>query len=371
MKNYLFLFSFWLIAVLLFSCKKNSRSASVITSDTPLKTLPSTPNSITPDFDPYFASSNDTTAHYGPSSITRNILEDHKGNIWLATWEGIIRYNPETKIFTNLTIQKGLRPFHVFCLLEDSKGILWFGTIGAGVYKYHPSDDTFTNITTTEGLVFDGIGCIFEDKNNNIWFGTQEGLSCLKADQRNLKKDQITFQNFTTEEGLTDNDINSIIEDPAGNLWIGTRGEACTYDGQTFTKIVSHEGKTFQNVRSIIMDKAANIWLGGNNGLWRVKEGFFSQLTTDFVGYIFEDHKGNIWTSAVAPLNRHIWVIAYYDAKNLSAEKPISNTLIREGNMFFGITEDRDGAIWFGSLKGASRYDGTSFNNFQPAESQN
>ena len=308
------------------------------------------------DADPYFAETKTISTSYGPSSITRNILQDRKGNIWLATWEGIIRYDAvpsgrQGKTFTNYTNKEGLRRFHVFTILEDSKGIIWFGTIGAGVYRYDPSagQAAFTNITTEDGLAHNSLGCIYEDKKGNIWFGTQGGAS---------RYDGNSFSNFTTKDGLCNNDINAIIEDKNGKLWIGTRGDACIYDGTIFTKITNKEGRGFENVRSIIEDKKGNIWLGGNDGLWRYDgQEKFTNFTKDFVGYIYEDKKGNIWTSSAKNGNAGYWVLSRYNAMPLPYNKISATQILFQENMFFGILEDRDGGIWFGTLNGVCRYD--------------
>lgn len=312
------------------------------------------------DFDPYFTESTTITTPNGPKSITRSILQDKKGNIWLATWEGIIRY--DGKSFTNFTNKEGLRRYRVFTILEDSKGILWFGTIGAGVYRYDArlpdgQGKNFTNFTTKEGLADDKLGCIYEDKAGNIWFGTMGGVS---------KYDGKTFTNFTTKDGLTDNDINSIVEDKSGKFWFGTRGEASTFDGKTFTKFTNDEGESFTNVRCVIEDKMGNIWLGGNDGLWRYDGDSFINFNTNFVGYMYEDKVGNIWTSSAASRNgnSHSWVLSRYDRKPLPYELPTVTQIKVEENMFFGITEDKEGGIWLGHLNGAYRYDGTSFNDF-------
>src|SRR5690349_11316285 len=66
----------------------------------------------------------------GPSNITRNVIQDRKGNIWMATWEGIFRY--DGKSFTNITSNVSSARF--FSLLEDRNGNFWFGSIGSGVY---------------------------------------------------------------------------------------------------------------------------------------------------------------------------------------------------------------------------------------------
>lgn len=319
---------------------------------------------ITPDDnDPYFIETNANTTSHGPTSITRNIMQDRNGNIWLASWEGIIRYDGKT--FTNFTNNEGLRRYHVFSVLEDSKGDLWFGTIGAGVYRY--DGNTFTNFTKQEGLASDRVGCFLEDSAGNIWVGTDGGAS---------RYDGKSFTNFTTKDGLANNDINSIIEDQNGKLWFGARGEACVYDarlpdgqGSKFTRFTNKEGMPFTNVRSIIEDQNGHIWLGGNDGLWRYSPGrnggSFTNFTTNFVGYIFEDKKGNIWTSAEAG-NPGTWALSRYDAQSLQDEKATPTEMLKQyGAMFFGILEDKEGGIWLGTGNGLCRYDGTSFNCFQ------
>ena len=283
------------------------------------------------------------------------MIEDSKGNIWLATWEGILRYDGET--FTNFTNKAGLRRFHVFTALEDSKGNLWFGTIGAGVYCYDGA--TFTNFTTADGLASDRLGCIYEDDKGLIWFGTMGGIS---------RYDGKTFTNFTTKEGLLDNDINSIIQDETGKFWIGSRGEACTYDGEAFakvTKITNAEVSSFYNTRCIIKDQNGDIWLGGNNGLWRYRKGEFMNFDTNFVGYIYEDKKGNIWTSSAVESEINTWALSRYDKRPFPYENPTATIIKKEDNMFFGILEDKDGGIWWGSLRGVCRFFAGEFDSFE------
>ncbi|MCB0628291.1 MAG: two-component regulator propeller domain-containing protein [Saprospiraceae bacterium] len=315
-------------------------------ADRPEKT-PLIPTVInTQDVDPYFVASEAITTPYGPTSITRTIIEDSKGNIWLATWQGIIRYDGKT--FTNFTSKDNLRKFHAFSVLEDRKGNIWFATIGAGVYRY--DGQSFVNYTSKEGLANDRVIYIYEDTAGNIWFGGEGGISCF---------DGKSFRNYTTEEGLTSNDVNTIIEDKTGKFWIGTRGQACTFDGKTFTVLTNPFGKPFENVRLIMEDSRGHIWLGGNDGLWRYDGMLFTNYSTHFVGYIYEDHKGNIWTSSEG-INSRNWVLSRYDTGGTTA------TQIRsEEGMYFGIAEDREGGIWVGTLNGVCRYDGTSFNYFR------
>ena len=105
--------------------------------------------------------------------------------------------------------------------------------------------------------------------------------------------------------------------------------------------------------------------MGGNDGLWRYDGSSFINFTKNFVGYIYEDQKGNIWTSSTATGNPNYWTLSRYAPKPLHYEMPTATEIKSEDNMFFGIHEDQEGGIWLGTLKGVGRYDGTAFNYFK------
>lgn len=313
------------------------------------------------------------TTSYGPNHITRNINQDSKGNIWIAAFDGVFRYDGTS--FTNVTSKISSSRF--FSLLEDSNGNLWFGSIGSGVYRY--DGKSFQNLTTKEGLVSNEIVSIYEDETGNIWFGGNYGVSRYNGKSfRNYKiKGDSIFEdkmdqpwlNFATKEKLHDgvHEINSIVEDQTGKFWLGTRGNTFVYDGETFTTI-THNGKPFINVRRIIKDRQGDIWLGGYDGLWRYDGNTFTNITKNFVGYIYEDRNGNIWTSSQNTEDRR-WALSRYDQKSLSDEQPSVTEIKSEyednKGMMFGILEANDGSIWFGTLNGVSRYDGNNITNFK------
>ena len=297
------------------------------------------------------------TSH-GPKWITRNIIQDRKGNIWIAAFDGIFRY--DGKSFTNITSK--VSPARFFSVLEDKKGNLWFGSIGSGVYCY--DGISFTNFTTGDGLPDNRVGCIYEDKAGNIWFGTENGAS---------RYDGKSFRNYRLNGG-----VNAIIEDKTGKFWFATTGNTFIYDGKAFT-VFTHAGKPFKNVRSIIEDKKGNTWLGGSDGLWRYDGRTFTNFTQKSVSDIIEDKKDNIWTSsesADSPAwvgsetgNIQAWALTRYDGKSLSDKKPTVTEVTNKG-MIFGILEDDKGSIWFGAFDGVHRYDGKTFTDFKSKEGQ-
>jgi ligand-binding sensor domain-containing protein len=310
----------------------------------------------------------DVITYSGPKTITRNIIQDRKGNMWVAAFDGIFRY--DGKSFTNITSKVSSARF--CSILEDRKGAFWFGSIGSGVYYY--DGKSFQNFTTQNGLINNEITCIYEDKGGNIWFGANGGVSQYngKSFRNYVIKGDSMIENRTWSPvpnlQRPPNEVNAIIEDQEGKFWFATRGNTFVYDGKTFT-VVTNNSIPFNNVRSITEDKKGNIWLGGAGGLWSYKGRTFTSFTKDFVGYVYEDKRGNIWTSSQTGGG---WAISRYDERLLS-HKMLTATQIRleyKGNagMIFGILEASDGTIWFGALRGVYRYDGKTIKDFKDEE---
>lgn len=317
----------------------------------------------------------DLITRIAPKNITRNLIQDRKGNIWMAAFDGVFRY--DGKSFTNVTSKVSSARF--FSVLEDRKGNLWFGTIGSGVFRY--DGKSFQNFTTKEGLVNNEIVCIYEDKTGNIWLGANGGVSRYDGKSfRNYLMNRDSIMEDGTGKSIPNqrpiNEINAIIEDKTGKFWFGTRGNTFVYDGKAFTPLI-HNGKPFENVRCIIEDKKGYIWLGGSCGLWCYDGSTFTNFTQNFVGYIYEDKNGNIWTSSETAQG---WALSRYDEKSLFNSQFINSPfnkstvteikLEREGNaaMIFGILEADDGSIWFGALDGVYRYEGNTITNFKGKE---
>jgi len=311
----------------------------------------------------------ETVTSYGPNTMVRNVKQDRNGNILIASYKGVFRY--DGKSFTNITSTISSPSF--WDVLEDRKGNLWFATRDSGVYYYNDKSlpvgqAGFQHFTTREGLASNTVFHIYEDRAGNIWFGTGGGLS---------RYDGKSFRNFTTKEGLSNNNLTTIMEDKTGKLWFGTRGEPCFYDGKTFTVFKNEDGKAFNNVWSIIEYKKGNIWLGDNDGLWRYDGSTTTKVTERGASFIIEDKKGNIWTTgSVNPPSGTVWALSRYDQKSLYNKKPIVTEImsIKGPGMLCGILEANDGSIWFGALgpkSGVYRYDGKTITDFKSKEGNN
>lgn len=305
--------------------------------------------------DPYFVETKDTISRYGPTCIVRQVIQDKKGDFWFATWNGIVKY--DGTVFTNYTLKESLIHFHVVTLYEDSKGYIWFSLARAGVYLY--DGNSFKLFTSKDGLADNTTNCIAEDKNGNIWFGTENGAS---------RFDGKTFMNFTKMDGLADNFINSIMSDKNGMIWFGTNHGISILDGKKWIGFPDRDTLNFKQVSLLFEDRIGNIWIAsgakaaGGNGLCRYDGMSLKPLITPYyVMYMCEDKKGKLWFAHNKGAGHVQFSLYSYDGKTITKiveQDQASNPVI------FGILEDRNHHIWFGTSKGVCRFDGTFFDYF-------
>src|SRR5260370_25369565 len=67
--------------------------------------------------------------------------------------------------------------------------------------------------TTADGLPRNRVGCIVEDSRGFLWFCTSSGLA---------RFDGYRFTNYGTEHGLPDRSITALLQTRDGSYWAGT-----------------------------------------------------------------------------------------------------------------------------------------------------
>jgi len=74
-----------------------------------------------------------------PENTIRSILQDSNGFIWLATWNGLCRYDGyEFEIYKHINgDSSSLQVNKITSLLEDHEKRLWVGTYGGGLSLYN------------------------------------------------------------------------------------------------------------------------------------------------------------------------------------------------------------------------------------------
>ena len=279
-----------------------------------------------------------------------SILEDTKGNMWFGSvGRGVCRYDGKT--FTNYTETEGLTLTGNNLMIEDRNGNIWIGT-DWGLYKY---DGKY--FTMYPGEIFNWFLSMLESKNGNIWFGTQNGV---------FEKKGNLWIHYTEEQGLINNIVKSIAEDRYGNVWFGTEKGVCKYDGVSFTHFTEKEGLISNIVASIIEDKNGNLWFGTIRGVSKYDGKSFRQYT------VYEGLSNNDVTSIKEDSNGYLWFGTFGGGVNMFDGKSFTHFTSKEGlssNNISSIIEDKSRNIWLTTIgSGVMKLRKNSFTNFTQLE---
>ena len=192
--------------------------------------------------------------------------------------------------FSGLSIQDGLSQSTVYSISQDHKGFLWVATAD-GLNKYdgynftvyqHLKDDT-TSIQSNL------IRALLFDDDHRLWVGTGSGISCYD-DRKN------TFTNY-----ILNTQVNHICQVRANELWLATSTGFFKFDMKAKTTTpLSFEGKPMSSSQVIVKYKDL-VLLGSNTGL------FMSPLGEEKIVRYGNDLQGkNVMD--IRPNNKGIWV---------------------------------------------------------------
>ncbi|MBC8234668.1 hypothetical protein H8E77_34425, partial [bacterium] len=147
------------------------------------------------------------------SNKTRS-LSDDISNLWIATDQGVSRFNRKDNYWISYTKEDGLVSDDVYVVVSDGKEV-WFGTDN-GVSRFQPAKNKWTTYRQEDGLISNKVNCIAID-SNYVWIGTDEGLS--RYDRRIN-----SWASRVKEDGLT-SDIISAIAVEKEYVWAGTKAK--------------------------------------------------------------------------------------------------------------------------------------------------
>jgi ligand-binding sensor domain-containing protein/tRNA A-37 threonylcarbamoyl transferase component Bud32 len=315
------------------------------------------------------------------SNRIKELLEDSKGNLWIATSAGLLCYRNGS--FKNYTTGNGLSNNFIVCLCEDRQGRIWVGTTD-GLNRFE--NGVFTSYTQEQGLTQNYISALVEDNEGNLLIGTSGGglhhmdfndgkiTPCTiegcprNMDIRTLYKDRQgrtwigtadkgmavneggKFKLYTQKDGLSGNDVRAIFQDSNGTLWIGTNGQGLnTFKNGVFSYSDTEQGFFSSPIRAILEDREGSLWIGTRDGLSQLKDGKFiiysrrNGLPVDSVRTVFQDHSGNIWIGTV-----NGGLVQYRN--NRFQTFGINQGLKSEH--IWTIAQSQDSSLWFGTYGG-------------------
>ena len=121
------------------------------------------------------------------------MYEDREGLLWIGTEQGMSRFDPDAKAFTNYT---DYRLNRVMMMHEDAKGRFWISTASNGLHLFDRAlGQIVKSYSTGDGLVSDIVWSIYEDQRGYFWMSTNQGISRFNAESE-------TFTNFSVRTGL-------------------------------------------------------------------------------------------------------------------------------------------------------------------------
>ena len=137
-----------------------------------------------------------------PIATITDMLQDSEGNYWLtSSRDGLIRLTAEGEItHFSLHTSHPIPKKHLFSIVADNNHILWIAS-NEGLLRFNTQDFSSRLLTTTDGLIDNTIYLLFADQRRHLWLGTTKGLT-------QLDPDTLQTTNYTDIDGIQDNEFN-------------------------------------------------------------------------------------------------------------------------------------------------------------------
>lgn len=209
------------------------------------------------------------------SSSSIAVIEIDSSNVlWASTWFGklnkanlnnkafqLIRHDPENK--------NSLSNNQVTAILEDTAGMVWIGTYGGGLNRWDKKKNEWKhfkhNPANPRSLRYDTILALFKDRHGHLWVGNGEMLSLLNNQTGAFTHYNSNAANYREEDFRV---IYSICEDRQGLLWLGTGNGIKSFDEKTGRFVHYYYNKedttgiSDYTAIAVFADSRDHIWVG-------------------------------------------------------------------------------------------------------------
>jgi ligand-binding sensor domain-containing protein/class 3 adenylate cyclase len=319
-----------------------------------------------------------------PSNSVLDVLQDARGYIWIASYDGLVRFDGATFTVINKESGVGFTSNSARVLLSAADGTLWVGTNTEGLFAYR--DGRFQAYGKEEGLPDLSIRALGYDGKGRLWAGTAGGVAVLENGRFTTSPDNVglsTFfsplgdgtllmgsnkpglwqtsgthlvpylpQLFSPGQALAGVPVSSAFVDRRNQLWLGSgAGRILVVSGNEVVRTIEPEALKGATVKDFLADRDGTLWVATDKGL-------FSDRGDDFVGYT-EDNglPNNSVTSLWQDLEGSFWVGSERGGLVKFSPGKFINVTQREGlagNAVNAVVEDGQGTVWVGSDQGLS-----------------
>ncbi|HBL28870.1 MAG TPA: hypothetical protein DD490_18710, partial [Acidobacteria bacterium] len=308
-----------------------------------------------------------------PQASVGAIAQDHDGYLWLATQEGVARFDGvELQSYTVEDVPE-IRHNFVRALHTDAAGRVWLGTHAGSLSFVAGGHFTVVepgrrSLGPAVGISSDAGGRVFAAFGRaGLFHATGRGLEPVPAATRGTSapvgrlirgrsgllwlgvtggvvRGDATAWTFLPVAWTGGRRVSALAEDHEGNLWIACGGpEAIRLDVRSTTaRPLGPPLRLPAPIRNLLYDSRGTLWIAGDDGLYRVREGASSlperlPRPAGAVDTVAEDRDGGLW------IGTHTEGLLRLRTAELT---PFG---VPEGlphDMVWNVLETQDGSLW-------------------------
>lgn len=303
---------------------------------------------------------NYTAEKHLSSNVIRCILQDSKGYMWFGTKRGLNRFDgTHVKLYQNdKNNPKSLGSDFVHSLVEASDSTIWVGT-DKGLYILNVKTDQFSYFEPLKKML---IYSMLKDKQGNIWIASHgNGVYCVNPKTKNIKRYD------TKAVGLPAIvPAKALAQDNKGNIWIGTETRGVMVldvkTGKSSYYNTTNSSLQSNDILSIYKDMQGNIWVGTMNGglakfnvttnLFKTYQKGQQGLNNNIVRSIYQPSQGKLFVGTEGGLN----LLDITTDKFTTYTHQHNNETSISDNAIYAINGDRERGIWIGTYFGGVNY---------------
>ena len=290
------------------------------------------------------------------------MLQDSRGFLWFGTYDGLNRYDGRNIKVYKGSIEKGtLSDGNIRSLYEDKSGTLWVGTKGGGLNRYDRQTDSFENFQPIPGkpqsISGKNVSAIFEDSKRRLWIGTHKGVNIFNRDTKTFAR----LQHSDIPGSISHDEIRSLYEDLQGRIWVGTAAGLNLFDEKqkTFKNFLhdpdNDESICDNTVLCFYQQKKNELWVGTKKGI-SILDSVSGKFKTLFqsleINDIYQDNSDNLWLGTLEGLAKRNPATASAVPGKMEFDFFRNNQLDPQSlssNKVTKILEDNSGVIWVGT----------------------